>query len=91
MWLPILPARLELYNLAKDPSEKANIAEEHPEIVATLKGRAEQLAREAAPPLLLSQMIQTTFGAPPSTAKGDTLGQPAKDEEFMSGIENGDD
>ena len=43
-----LPSRLELFDIAKDPSETANLAGEHPEIVAKLEARIEELAGEMA-------------------------------------------
>jgi arylsulfatase A-like enzyme len=89
MWLPILPDRVELYDLAKDPSERTNIAEGHADAVERLKKRIEELAKAAAPPLLLGQMIKTTFGAPPSTAKGDPPPDAGKD--FLPSLESGDD
>jgi hypothetical protein len=36
VWRTPLPATVELYNIAPDPSEKNNVAAEHPDIVASL-------------------------------------------------------
>ena len=48
-------AAVELYNIAQDPAEKNNVAAQHPEKVATLEKRVNQLARESTPPLLLKE------------------------------------
>jgi arylsulfatase A-like enzyme len=94
LWLPILPERVEPYDLAKDPSEKVNLAEKSIRKVEQLKKRAQELATAAAPPLLLGQMIKTTFSAPPSTAKGDdppAKATPPANGDFLSDMEGGDD
>jgi len=59
VWQTTLPTRVELFNLAEDPSEKTNLAEKNPPKVAELQKRVEALAREAAPALLLPEL----FGA----------------------------
>lgn len=41
---------VELFNLADDPSEKTNLAEQRPEKVRQLRERYDVLARQAAPP-----------------------------------------
>lgn len=53
VWRAMLPASVELYNIAQDPSEKNNVAAEHPEIVAALQKRTNELAASAVKPLLL--------------------------------------
>lgn len=53
IWRSPLPASLELYNIAQDPSEKNNVASKHPEKVATLQKRANELAAQMAKPMLL--------------------------------------
>ena len=42
--------RIELFDLANDPSEKNNLAGQHPEKVRDLRGRYEIFAREQVPP-----------------------------------------
>lgn len=59
VWQATLPARLELFDLGSDPSEKNDVAARDPQQVATLKQRIEQLAREATPPLI----VKEAFGA----------------------------
>jgi arylsulfatase B len=53
IWRTLLPSALELYNIAEDPSEKTNLADKNPEIVAKLQKRIEELARESAKSLFL--------------------------------------
>ncbi|MBK7977588.1 MAG: arylsulfatase [Deltaproteobacteria bacterium] len=55
VWWALLPSRVELYDLARDPGEKANVASANPEIVKELQARAESLAKESAPPFFLTQ------------------------------------
>jgi len=59
VWRTPLPAAVELYNVAKDPSEKHDLAAENPEKVAELQKRANELAAVAAKPMLL----ETEFSA----------------------------
>ncbi len=55
-----------LYNIATDPHEKTNIAAEHPEIVARLKARLEQVGQERPPlgdkPLLMDPPLPYIYG-----------------------------
>ena len=59
IWRTPLPEAVELYDVAKDPSEKNDVAAAHPEKVAELKARANELAAAMAKPMLLV----TEFGA----------------------------
>lgn len=65
IWQGALPQRIELYDLAQDPSEQLNLAGERPTDVARLQERITQLANEMAPPLLFGEAIRLTFYAPP--------------------------
>jgi arylsulfatase A-like enzyme len=47
--LATLPGKTELFNLADDPGEKNNVAEQHPEIVGQLDARLLEYAREMKP------------------------------------------
>ncbi len=58
IWRTILPAAVELYNIAQDPSEKNNLAASNPEKVATLQARANELAAAMAKPLILETEIK---------------------------------
>jgi arylsulfatase A-like enzyme len=53
IWRTLLPSSVELYNLAQDPSETKNVAGEHPDKVAALQKRIEELAKGSAKPLFL--------------------------------------
>jgi hypothetical protein len=55
MWRTMLPSKVELFNLAQNPSESIDLSAENPQKVAELKARAEALAREAVAPLLLNE------------------------------------
>jgi arylsulfatase A-like enzyme len=57
VWRTTLPSKVELFNLAQDPAEKINLADENPQKVTDLQQRAEALAREAVQPLLLSEAL----------------------------------
>lgn len=69
IWRTPLPSALELYNIADDPSEKTNVADRHPEIVAKLQKRIEDLARESAKSLFLVDAL--------SAVKASAHGPPA--------------
>lgn len=64
VWQAALPQRIELFDLAKDPSESTNLAEQEPEAVAKLQARITELAKEMAPPMLLIEAVRLTFRAP---------------------------
>ena len=57
IWRATLPSRVELFDIARDPSEKTNLAEQNPEVVAELKQRIEVLSRDAVPPLILAEAL----------------------------------
>jgi arylsulfatase A-like enzyme len=67
VWISLIPGKMELFDLASDPSEKTDLAPQNPARIEELRGRATSLAREMTQPLLLAEMIRATFGAPPST------------------------
>jgi len=60
VWQTALPSRIELFNLAQDPSEKNNLAEKNPQKVAELQQRIQKLAQEAAQPLFLKDALGAT-------------------------------
>jgi arylsulfatase A-like enzyme len=53
IWHTLLPQKIELYDVAQDPSETKNLAAEHPDKVAALQQRINELAGEAQKPILL--------------------------------------
>jgi arylsulfatase A-like enzyme len=59
IWRTPLPSALELYNIAQDPSEKTNLADRHPQLVAELQGRIEQLARESAKSMFMEEAFRS--------------------------------
>ena len=58
LWRPLIPSSVDLFNLAEDPYEKNNLAEQHPEKVGAMKARIEALGREAARPYSLIYVVQ---------------------------------
>jgi arylsulfatase A-like enzyme len=62
IWRATLPSQVELYDVVRDPSEKTNLAEQNPQVVAELKGRIEVLARDAVPPLILAEALPVLKG-----------------------------
>lgn len=58
IWRPLLPSSVELYNIVQDPSEKNNVAAEHPDKVAELQKRIDELARGSAKPLFLVEQFK---------------------------------
>jgi arylsulfatase A-like enzyme len=65
IWSATLPPRVELFDLADDPSETDNLAASDPALVADLQAGIEALAREMQPPLLIGEAIRLTYGAAP--------------------------
>jgi len=74
IWRTPLPAAVELYDLAKDPGERTNIAAENPAIVAKLQQRANELAAKMAKPLLLEtefKALRERMSLPPALPGND--------------------
>ena len=46
MKIALLPGKTELFNLAADPNEKNNVAEQHPDIVRDLEARLLAYAKQ---------------------------------------------
>lgn len=53
VWKATLPSKVELFNLAQDPSESMNLADKTPQKVAELQRRIELMAKEGVEPLFL--------------------------------------
>ena len=79
IWRTLLPSSVELYNLAQDPSEQTNLAASHPDKVAALQQRLEELAKQAAKPLFLTDQFKVVMK--------NMAGEPVlpTDEEFTAG------
>lgn len=63
-WRTALPARIELYNLADDPSEKSNLADQNVETVRKLQKRIQTLSDEMAKSLFLSETFKAYRNRP---------------------------
>jgi hypothetical protein len=57
-----LPAKLELFNIAEDPSEKNNLGGQNPEKLQELERRIEALAGEMAKSLFMQVTFQAYMG-----------------------------
>jgi arylsulfatase A-like enzyme len=66
-WFAALPPKVELFNLATDPSEQTDLAEQNPERVKELQTRVVDLASGMAPPLFFGAALHATLSAPLST------------------------
>lgn len=69
IWRVMLPAAVELYNIKSDPFEKDNVAAQHPEIVAELQQRANELAATMTKPMILLtefDAMRTRLALPPA-------------------------
>lgn len=74
IWRTPLPAAVELYNIAQDPSEKNNLASQNPEKVTELQKRANDLAAVQVKPMLLQvefEAIRKRLTMPPALAGDD--------------------
>ena len=69
VWRTPLPSKPELYNIARDPSEKNDLAAQNPGKITELQKRANELAAEQVKPLLLEaefKMILQRLALPPA-------------------------
>ena len=60
-----LPARYELYDIANDPEEAANVAGRYPERVTAMLARLNDYAYEMAPARYLEELVTTKSGTTP--------------------------
>ena len=58
VWTTLLPMHIELFDLSKDISETMNLADQYPEKVKELQGWIADLAKQAAPPLFLLELVR---------------------------------
>lgn len=61
IWRTLLPSSVDLYNLAEDPSETKNLAEQHPDKVTAMQQRLDALAKDAAKPLFLTDQFKVVM------------------------------
>ena len=79
-WQPVLPPRVELFDLEADPAEAVNLADREPARLARMQARVIELAEAMAPPLFYASALQTTLSAPLATATpGEVLNAAAQE------------
>ena len=61
VWRTLLPFNVDLFNLAQDPSEKNNLAAQHPEKVAGFQQRLDALAKQSEKPLFLVDQFKVVI------------------------------
>ena len=61
IWRTMLPSSDDLYDLAQDPSETYNLAAAHPDKVAAMQQRLNELAKGAAKPLFLVDQFKVVM------------------------------
>jgi arylsulfatase B len=81
VWRTVLPSKIELFNLADDPSEKSNVAAQNEDKVRELQQRITGLGAEMSKSLLLQQVFKSVSenltGKPPAI--------PSEDEFYEQG------
>ncbi len=77
VWQTTLPSKAELFNVAQDPGEQVDLAQQNPQKVAELKQRIETLAAEAAPPLLMEEVMRAAW-----SELTDTVALPSEETEL---------
>ena len=74
VWTTLLPMRVELFDLAKDPSESTNLADQNPGKVKELQAWAIDLSKQATPPLFMMELVRLGLShAPQFPDLGGTL------------------
>jgi arylsulfatase A-like enzyme len=76
VWRTPLPQAVELYNIAKDPSEKDNVAAANPDKVVALQKRANELAAGMVPPLMVQtevKAMKSRMSLPPALPDDDVM------------------
>jgi len=58
VWTTLLPPRVELFDLSKDPAESTNLADQNPDKVKAMQAWIIDLAKQAAPPLFLLELVR---------------------------------
>ncbi|MFG1395626.1 arylsulfatase B [Roseixanthobacter pseudopolyaromaticivorans] len=67
VWHVALPPKVELFDLANDPSERTDLSAAHPDKVAHLQQRVVDFALTMAPPLFYTAALKATLSAPLAT------------------------
>lgn len=81
IWRSMLPSSVDLYHLPEDPSETKNLAEAHPDKVAAMQKRLNELAAESAKPLFLIdqfKVIQKNMAGQPVLPIEEGAGDPER-------------
>ncbi|WP_244513135.1 MULTISPECIES: sulfatase/phosphatase domain-containing protein [unclassified Ensifer] len=73
VWKAALPSKVELFDLAADPSEATDLSAANADKVHELQDWITTLAGEMAPPLLIMEAVRLTFYGPPVVADPSTL------------------
>lgn len=71
VWSSLLPPKVELFDLSKDPSESMNLADANPRRVQELQARVLELAGEMSPPLFLMELVSLGLSVAPVFPDGD--------------------
>jgi arylsulfatase A-like enzyme len=81
IWRSLIPASVDLYNLADDPYETNNVAAAHPEKVAAMQERLNELGKESEKPLALIWIGNTALkhGKPLMASEGSHTPAPVSD------------
>jgi arylsulfatase A-like enzyme len=79
VWRASLPSSVELFDLAKDPYEKTDLAAANPEKVAAFQQRLNALAKEAAKPLFFVDQFKVV--------KKNLMGEPILPTDEDAGVE----
>jgi hypothetical protein len=61
VWHTTLPSKIELFDLAQDPGETKDLAAQHPERVAALQRRLEELSKDATKPLFFAAQMKVVM------------------------------
>ena len=70
VWYPALPAAVQLFNLAADPTESNDVAAANPAKVAELQAGVVKLAQEMVQPHFMTAALSATLSLPPAFPDG---------------------
>lgn len=70
VWYPALPSKVELFNLADDPTEAKDLAAANPAKVAHLQEMVVKLSHEMQQPHFLTNALAATLSPPPNFPDG---------------------